>query len=166
MVTFGQKDLFMALMLRDVWIKEKIERGVQTYSVSDNKVSPSRERCWLSNRVQLLETKVTALWLWEGQDSGARQRQLCHKAYIQVYCIVNECVTAYFWWMQLMVFGLTYPHPFRTEFPETKRLSAINKSESKTIIPVIMASSWRVKILAALCSHQPLIAFCLVFLVD
>lgn len=38
----------------------------------DNKVSPSQERCWLSNRVQLLETKVTALWLWEGQESMAR----------------------------------------------------------------------------------------------
>lgn len=29
--------------------------------MSDNKVSPSQERCWLSNRVQLLETKVTAV---------------------------------------------------------------------------------------------------------
>lgn len=41
--------------------KRETERAAQTYSVSDNKVSPSRERCWLSNRVQLLETKVTVL---------------------------------------------------------------------------------------------------------
>ena len=58
------------------------ERGVQTYSMSDNKVSPSRERCWFSNTVQLLETKVTALWQREGQESRARQGQFCHMAYV------------------------------------------------------------------------------------
>lgn len=50
------------------------ERGVQTYSMSDNKVSSSRERCWLSNRVQLLETKVTALWLRERDRTGGPDR--------------------------------------------------------------------------------------------
>ncbi len=60
-----QKNFFRPLMLR-VNKREtgrETERGMQTYSMSDNKVSPSQERCWLSNRVQLLETKVTALWL-------------------------------------------------------------------------------------------------------
>lgn len=52
------------------------ERGVQTYSMSDNKVSPSQEGCWLSSGVQRIETKVTILWLWEGHESGARQGQL------------------------------------------------------------------------------------------
>lgn len=53
-------------------LARETKKGVQTYSMLDNKVSPSQERCWLSNRVQLLETKVTALWLWEGQESMAR----------------------------------------------------------------------------------------------
>lgn len=44
-------------------LARETKKGVQTYSMLDNKVSPSQERCWLSNRVQLLETKVTALWL-------------------------------------------------------------------------------------------------------
>lgn len=61
--------------------------------MSGNKVSPSRERCWLSNRVQLLETKVT--WSvavrgtgeW-GQTETAVSRP-CGTA-------VNECVSACF----------------------------------------------------------------------
>lgn len=48
------------------------ERGVQTYSMSDNKVSPSQEGCWLSSGVQRIETKVTILWLWEGHESGGQ----------------------------------------------------------------------------------------------
>lgn len=82
MVNLTQKNLFRPLTLRvnKRETERETERGVQTYSMSDNKVSPSRERCWLSNRVQLLETKVTALWLGEGQESGARQGQLCHMA--------------------------------------------------------------------------------------
>lgn len=41
--------------------------GRETYSVSDNKVGPSREGCWLSTRAQLLETKVTAVCTGTGE---------------------------------------------------------------------------------------------------
>ena len=41
-------------------------------TVSENKVSPSLERCWLTSRAQLLETKVTALWLGKGGKAGYR----------------------------------------------------------------------------------------------
>lgn len=35
--------------------------------MSDNKVGPSRERCWLTTQAQLLETKVTAVCTGTGE---------------------------------------------------------------------------------------------------
>lgn len=48
------------------------ERGVQTYSMSDNKVSPSQEGCWLSSRVRRIETKVAGLWFARGTRESGR----------------------------------------------------------------------------------------------
>lgn len=92
---------------------------MQTYSMSDNKVSSSRERCWLSNRVQLLETKVTALWLREretvGPDRDSFATWLCIglrycEGYMSVFC---RCV--------FNVGGnIIHPHPFGAAFPESE----------------------------------------------
>lgn len=51
------------------WVRE-------TYSVSDNKVGPSRERCWLSTRAQLLETKVTAVCTGTGEGRSGTAPEL------------------------------------------------------------------------------------------
>lgn len=78
-VKLGQRSLFGRQRFAT---EAETERGVQTYCMSDNKVSPSQEGCWLSSRVQRIETKVTILWLWERHESGARRGQLCHMAHL------------------------------------------------------------------------------------
>lgn len=59
--------------------------------MSDNKVGPSRERCWLSTRAQLLETKVTAVCtgIGEGRPGTAPVLHGAKPPYVELHNIIN-----------------------------------------------------------------------------
>lgn len=73
-----------------------IEKDLQTSSVSDNKVSPSPERCWLSNRDGYLKPR-SLLWSGErGMIVGPDRDSF------------STCVV----WDQSMWWGILYVYPF------------------------------------------------------
>lgn len=60
--------------------------------MSDNKVGPSQERCWLSTRAELLETKVTAVCTGtgEGRPGTAPVLQGVEPPYVKLHSITTR----------------------------------------------------------------------------